>query len=485
MDLAPVADTEPQRLAALRSTGLLGSAADSAFDELVALAARLLGAPIAAFNLVDADRQWTKAGSGMANGDQAPRADSFCAHAIVGDGPFVVEDTAADPRFADNAMGLGFYAGTPVTAGGQRIGTLCVAGESPKALSADDLETLRVLAAAVTAHVELARRERERADEAGVLRRLGEATSRLARVSDAADLERDLCEAARDLADADGAILWTATSGGMLRATAAVGSAVVGAALPPGHGAASRQAFDGSERIYRVKSQLLGVAGWGAALFEPLAAGGRTVGVLTVFWQQEPAERPDRELSLIELLSSEAAVAIERTTTLFELEKLTRVDALTGIGNRRAFDEQLTRELKRSEREGNDVALAMFDLDHFKAYNDTHGHPAGDRLLTEVAAAWQDCLRATDSLARYGGEEFALIAPGCCERDAVALVDRLRAAVTEGQTCSAGVAFWDRGETAAELLVRADAALYEAKVGGRDRTKLASRPGTAPAPTEG
>jgi diguanylate cyclase (GGDEF)-like protein len=123
----------------------------------------------------------------------------------------------------------------------------------------------------------------------------------------------------------------------------------------------------------------------------------------------------------------------------------------------------------------------MFDLDRFKAYNDTYGHPAGDRLLTDVAAAWQGCLRATDSLARYGGEEFALIAPGCTEADAVALVDRLRAAVTEGQTCSAGVAFWDRKESPAELLARADAALYEAKVGGRDRTRLA---GTAPAPTE-
>ncbi len=121
---------------------------------------------------------------------------------------------------------------------------------------------------------------------------------------------------------------------------------------------------------------------------------------------------PERALQLIELLSSEAAVAIERTTTLTELEKLTRVDALTGIGNRRAFDEQLGRELKRAEREGTPVALAMFDFDHFKAYNDAHGHPEGDRLLREVAAAWQGCLRATDSLARYGGEEFALIAPG-------------------------------------------------------------------------
>ena len=241
MESAPVADTEPQRLAALRSTGLLETPADPAFDELVTLTARLLGAPIAAFNLIDADRQWTKAGAGMANGDEAPRADSFCAHAIAGEGPFVVPDAAADPRFAGNAMGLGFYAGTPVTAGGQRIGTLCVAGDAPHAPSADDLETLRVLAAAITAHVELSRRERERAEESGLLRRLGDATSRLARVSDADELEPELCVAARELVGADGAILWTAAPGGKLRATAAVGSDVVGAELPPGHGAAVAQ----------------------------------------------------------------------------------------------------------------------------------------------------------------------------------------------------------------------------------------------------
>ena len=211
-----------------------------------------------------------------------------------------------------------------------------------------------MLAAAVSAHVELSRRERERAEEAGMLRRLGEATSRLARVSDAAELEHDLCVAAQDLAGADGAILWTAAPGGMLRATAAVGLDVVGAELPPGHGAPRGRPSTTASAIYRAATSCSAIAGWGAALFEPLLLarppGGRPDRVL------ERASRralPERALQLIELLSSEAAVAIERTTTLTELEKLTRVDALTGIGNRRAFDEQLGRELKRAEREGN------------------------------------------------------------------------------------------------------------------------------------
>jgi diguanylate cyclase (GGDEF)-like protein len=121
----------------------------------------------------------------------------------------------------------------------------------------------------------------------------------------------------------------------------------------------------------------------------------------------------------------------------------------------------------------------MFDLDHFKAYNDANGHPAGDRLLAAVAAAWAGCLRATDSLARYGGEEFALVAPGCSAEEAAALVDRLRAAVPGEVTCSAGVALWDGSESPDELLARADAALYAAKVAGRDQTCLASA--TAPA----
>ena len=485
MQSAPIPAGEPQRLEALRSTALLDTAAEPAFDELVALTARLLGAPVAAFNLIDTARQWTKAGFGMANGDEAPRVDSFCAHAVLDDETLVVPDATRDPRFTENSMGLGFYAGAPVTVAGQRIGTLCVAGEQPHTPTGDDLETLRVLASAVAAHVELARRERERAEESTMLRRLGEATSRLARVSDAAEFETELCAAACELAGADAAVLWTAIPGGMLLAAVDVGLGIAGTELPPGHGAGTRIAFDRGEREYRTRAEGLGLPEWGAGAFQPLATADQIMGVLTVLWRSEPPEVPERELQLIELLSGEAAVAIQRTATLSELEKLTRVDALTQIGNRRAFDEQLSRELKRAEREGTTVALGMFDLDHFKAYNDAHGHPAGDRLLATVAAIWAGCLRATDSVARYGGEEFALVAPGCTAEEALALVDRLRAAVPEDETCSAGVALWDGTETPEELLARADAALYAAKVAGRNRTKLATPRETAPAPTEG
>jgi diguanylate cyclase (GGDEF)-like protein len=156
-----------------------------------------------------------------------------------------------------------------------------------------------------------------------------------------------------------------------------------------------------------------------------------------------------------------------------ELARVARTDALTGAPNRRAWDEQLTVELARSSREGAPVSVALLDLDHFKAFNDRRGHPAGDCLLREATAAWQEQLRTIDVLARYGGEEFGLILPGCAPDVAAGIVDRLRALTPGGETTSAGVAAWDGTEGADALVARADRALYEAKRGGRDRTVLA------------
>jgi diguanylate cyclase (GGDEF)-like protein len=116
--------------------------------------------------------------------------------------------------------------------------------------------------------------------------------------------------------------------------------------------------------------------------------------------------------------------------------------------------------------------VALLDLDHFKAYNDTRGHPAGDDLLQRTAGAWRDRLRAGDVLARYGGEEFAVALSVATLGDALAVVDTLRELVPEGQTCSAGVALWDGLEGPQALVGRADLALYLAKAGGRNRTEV-------------
>jgi diguanylate cyclase (GGDEF)-like protein len=160
-----------------------------------------------------------------------------------------------------------------------------------------------------------------------------------------------------------------------------------------------------------------------------------------------------------------------------EVGRLARTDSLTGVANRRAWDEELPRELARSARSGQPLCLALLDLDHFKLYNDRHGHQAGDRLLKAAAAAWEAKLRKTDLLARYGGEEFSLLLPDCNLDNGMEIAERLRPAQPEG-TCSIGVAAWDGRESADELIGRADRALYAAKAGGRDRC-LADHPPAA------
>ena len=166
-------------------------------------------------------------------------------------------------------------------------------------------------------------------------------------------------------------------------------------------------------------------------------------------------------------LSEVQATEISRLVS--RLEGLARTDPLTGLPNRRVWDEEVPRELERARRTGAPLCVAMLDLDHFKAFNDHNGHQEGDRVLKEAAAAWKQAVRTTDLLARYGGEEFGLLLPACPLHDAVEVVRRVQAATPPAVTCSIGLASWDFHESAVALVRRADEALYAAKAGGRDR----------------
>jgi diguanylate cyclase (GGDEF)-like protein len=159
---------------------------------------------------------------------------------------------------------------------------------------------------------------------------------------------------------------------------------------------------------------------------------------------------------------------------LAKLHEVARTDALTRVANRRAWDEQLPRELARAKRSSEPLSIAIIDLDHFKAFNDDRGHQAGDELLKAAAAAWAGLVREGDFLARYGGEEFAVILPACPASEIREVTERLRGAVPENQTCSVGVATWNGSEPGEELVGRADDALYEAKRTGRDRAVIAA-----------
>jgi diguanylate cyclase (GGDEF)-like protein len=153
-------------------------------------------------------------------------------------------------------------------------------------------------------------------------------------------------------------------------------------------------------------------------------------------------------------------------------ELLAFVDELTGAANRRSFEDRLTVEQARAGRSGGDLSICMLDLDHFKVYNDTFGHPAGDDLLRRVTVLWSATLRPEALLARLGGEEFGLILPDASPDAAEIVVERLRRVTPPEVTFSAGIAAWDGEESLADVVERADAALYRAKSEGRDRFVL-------------
>ena len=152
-----------------------------------------------------------------------------------------------------------------------------------------------------------------------------------------------------------------------------------------------------------------------------------------------------------------------------QLQALATTDPLTGLVNRRGWYERLEVLTARVRRTGESLTLAVADLDHFKKYNDTNGHDAGDELLREFAERTTSSLREVDLVARWGGEEFAIALPGSNADEARIALDRLRRNVPGGQTCSFGLATWDGVEPLAGCLARADEALYRAKVAGRNR----------------
>ena len=348
---ARLPENETGRLKALREYDVLDTPAEQAYDDIVGLAAYICETPTALVSLIDRDRQWFKARTGL-NATQTPRDEAFCAHAILQPGQvMVVPDALRDERFDTNPLVTGepnirFYAGAPlITPTGEVLGTLCVIDSKPRQLSAEQAEVLRSLARQVMAQLEMRR-------SIGTL--------------EAAVVRRE-----------------------------------------------------------------------------------------TYVDQLEQHQRK---------LEASQAHLNEQSTT----------DTLTGVRNRRALDRSLDEEVARAGRQNLPLSLIMLDVDRFKQYNDSFGHPAGDEVLRGVAKVLQLSVRPYDIVARYGGEEFVAILPATGADGALMLAERCRRAIqravwpNRAVTASFGVTTLGAGG-GAELLAAADKALYKAKETGRNR----------------
>lgn len=192
-----------------------------------------------------------------------------------------------------------------------------------------------------------------------------------------------------------------------------------------------------------------------------------------------PFHRLRRSPEGIRAFVEHAAAGLRNAAERERLERLASTDALTGLANRRSFDEVLDSELARALRTDGRLSVVLIDIDRFKLLNDTHGHIAGDAVLRAVGAALRSCARDYDTITRFGGEEFAAILPGCSSRLARQVAERLRQAVEAADTrtpvtASCGVATWPYdGLDAVSVLQAADRALYAAKNAGRNAVHTA------------
>src|SRR5207302_8786663 len=209
----------------------------------------------------------------------------------------------------------------------------------------------------------------------------------------------------------------------------------------------------------------------------PLMLHERAIGALQVTVADPARVWNENEILLLRTVADQVAVAVNHAELFAKIQQQALTDALTGCYNRRSFEMQLDKDLQMARRLHQPLSLLMLDLDRFKQLNDSVGHDAGDDALRRLAVCFRQELRGVDSAARFGGDEFALILPQAYAEGALLVAERLRARIEQIEipgfghlAASIGIAsFPSHASSRAELIVAADAALYNAKRTGRNR----------------
>lgn len=462
------------RLAALAAYNILGTLPEQAYDDIASLAALICGTPIASIGFITGDEQWFKARINLEL-TSLPIESSFCAHTIQQPGGMlVVPDTHADSRFQDNPLVTGdphirFYAGAAlVTPDHVPIGAVCVVDREPHTLTPSQQAALQALARQVEAQLELHRtvellhaadrRFQNFMDNGPAVAFIKDAAGRMLYVNE--PFLRWTNQPAGDILGKRDDELWPAGVAETLRAH-------------------DRKVLEGTETV-KLEEMVPDPDGtqryWRTYKFPMELDGERVLGAMAL----DITESKFHEYQL-------EAYQHDLERVLLQLEVDSVTDMLTGVKNRRALDAALTIEVEHVGLTAAPLSMILLDIDHFKQYNDTFGHPAGDAVLHTLGKLLATTARANDLVARYGGEEFAVLLPNTSATGAVAVAERVRQAVAalpwpnRAVTISVGVAtLSSAARTATDLVRLADAALYAAKRSGRNRTMIAPDTGLDP-----
>ena len=227
--------------------------------------------------------------------------------------------------------------------------------------------------------------------------------------------------------------------------------------------------------------------GISSVVYLPLSVTGRVIGTL-ILASRKPNAYNRSQIRLLERVALQIAAPIENAQLYVRAEQKSRIDELTGLFNRRHFEERLKEEVARHSRYGDPFSIFMLDLDNFKTYNDVYGHPAGDSLLGEIGKIIKSSVRDADQAFRYGGDEFVVILPQTARDDAYVVAERVRGQIADEMekksitvTCSIGLTSYPAdGVIAGELVNGADTALYYAKWTGGNRIYFSSKATSEP-----
>lgn len=406
--------------------------------------------------------------------------------------PYITDDISNDPYYFSSARRRGSAVGIPMLDKDVLLGVIYVESTTHNEFNYDDMRTLQALADQIATAIQKARLYTRTQQHLQVMTTLQSVSHAVASSLELNEILQNVIGLLKDsfgyayisIYLLDGEVLCLGAEigypGEMVIHQIPVTSGVIGRAARTKQTQFIRDVSKDPNFLrasYEVKSEIC----------VPLLKNGNVLGVLNVESRSDVA-LDENDVNLLNALAGSVAVAIDNARLHAEVKRMALTDAVSGLANRRAFDEFLQTEITRATRYDNALSLIILDLDAFKEYNDQWGHPAGDVRLREIADLLRANVREPDVAARYGGEEFAVILPSTSKPGAIALAERIRLSAEAsapaknkdhspiaGYTISLGVAtFPEDADTLSELLLAADNAELTAKRLGKNRVCVAN-----------